>query len=117
MVRTGRNSEMTRARKKPTTLPPKKPIMTSRKVTTRSFKKVPSARFAHRDFQTSRGLGKMAGETSNFLVYHCQKQTRRIALRSQAAKRAAFLYARRLMQTLLLRQSASFARPARRKLP
>src|ERR1700689_4200965 len=65
MVRTGRNSERTRARKKP--------IRTSPRVTTRSLTKVPSARGAIWECQTSRGLGKIAGETSNFLVYHCQK--------------------------------------------
>src|SRR5271163_4869631 len=88
----GRNSEITSARKKPTKLPPKKPIITSRIVTARSFTKVPSAKLTRKDSQTCRGLGKSAGDTSYAFVYHCQKDTSSTALRSHAPKRPAFLY-------------------------
>src|ERR1700691_6707304 len=91
IVRTGRNSEITNARKKPTPLPTKNPVITSRIVTPRSRIKVPSARLTDNDFKTSRGLGNSAGDTSNLVVEHCQKEITKIALTSHTQKRATFL--------------------------
>src|ERR1700691_1999765 len=90
-VRTGRNSEITSARKNPTRLPRKKPVITSLMVTPRSLIKVPSARLTDKDLKTSPGPGKRAGDTWNLVMYHCQKETTPIALTSHMAKRAAFL--------------------------
>src|ERR1700683_1346167 len=91
IVRTGRNSEIANARKKPTRLPRKKPVITSLMVTPRSLMNVPSARLTDNDFKTSTGLGNRAGDTSNFVMYHCQKEIRTTALTSHTPNRATFL--------------------------